>query len=199
MLFEDSRLRRQMEFIVEIDKMKSIYRRSYLIDRSRHENDAEHSWHIATMALFLSEYANERDIDLMRVVKMLLIHDLVEIDAGDTFAYDAEGHKTKAEREEQAARRLFVLLPKEQGEESYRLWREFEEEATPEAKFAVAMDRLHPMLLNYFTQGAGWKENGVSSEQVLAYNRKIAEGSERLWQFAQNLIRDAVAKGYLRP
>lgn len=193
------RLRRQIEFIVEIDKMKSIYRQSYIADRSRNENDAEHSWHIATMALLLCEHANDSGIDMLRVVKMLLVHDLVEIDAGDTFAYDEQGHETKAQREEAAARRLFGLLPDEQRDEFYRLWREFEERTTPEAKFAVAMDRLQPMLMNYYSEGAAWRKHGVTSDRVLAYNRKIAEGSEELWRFAQELIRDAVAKGYLLP
>lgn len=190
------RLRKQLEFIREIDKAKTVLRRSVLLDRSRRENDAEHSWHLAVMAILLVEYANE-PVDLLKVVKMLLIHDLVEIDAGDTYAYDAKGHEDKYEREQRAADRIFGLLPQEQGEELRRLWEEFEERRTPEARFAVAMDRLQPVMLNYLTEGVVWRQHGVKSEQVIARNRHIAEGSEVLWEAAAEYIQDAVRKGYL--
>ncbi len=190
------RLRKQLEFIREIDKAKTVLRRSVLLDRSRRENDAEHSWHLAVMAILLVEYANE-PVDLLKVVKMLLIHDLVEIDAGDTYAYDAKGHEDKYEREQRAADRIFGLLPQEQGEELRRLWEEFEERRTPEARFAAAMDRLQPVMLNYLTEGVVWRQHGVKSEQVIARNRHIAEGSEVLWEAAAEYIQDAVRKGYL--
>ena len=190
------RLRKQLEFIREIDKAKTVLRRSVLLDRSRRENDAEHSWHLAVMAILLVEYANE-PVDLLKVVKMLLIHDLVEIDAGDTYAYDAKGHEDKYEREQRAADRIFGLLPQEQGEELRRLWEEFEERRTPEARFAAAMDRLQPVMLNYLTEGVVWRQHGVTSEQVIARNRHIAEGSEVLWEAAAEYIQDAVRKGYL--
>lgn len=190
------RLRKQLEFIREIDKAKTVLRRSVLLDRSRRENDAEHSWHLAVMAILLVEYANE-PVDLLKVVKMLLIHDLVEIDAGDTYAYDAKGNEDKYEREQRAADRIFGLLPQEQGEELRRLWEEFEERRTPEARFAAAMDRLQPVMLNYLTEGVVWRQHGVTSEQVIARNRHIAEGSEVLWEAAAEYIQDAVRKGYL--
>ncbi|WP_010269098.1 HD domain-containing protein [Paenibacillus senegalensis] len=190
------RLQQQIDFIVEIDKLKQISRRSRLIGTDRLENDAEHSWHIATMAILLSEHANEPSLDLIKVLRMLLIHDLVEIDAGDTFAYDTDGHKDKREREERAAKRIFGLLPADQAEEFVALWHEFEERKTVEARYAVAMDRLQPLLLNYFNEGCSWRANQIKSSQVLAYNEQITSGSAKLWTFARGLIRDAVDKGY---
>lgn len=190
------RLQQQIEFIMEIDKLKQIIRRSRITGVKRLENDAEHSWHIAVMAILLSEHANDPSVDLKKVLRMLLIHDLVEIDAGDTFAYDVEGHKDKQEREEKAAQRIFGLLPANQAEEYRQLWHEFEERISPEAQYAVAMDRLQPLLLNYFNEGYSWKQNEISSEQVLTYNEQISRGSSKLWDYAQNLIQDAVEKGY---
>jgi putative hydrolase of HD superfamily len=199
-MFDNDRLKRQIAFVVEIDKLKTVFRRTYLItDRSRHENDAEHSWHLAMMAMLLSEYADDPDLDVLQVIRMLLIHDIVEIDAGDTFAYDAIGHESKAEREAEAANRLFGLLPQDQGEWLHRLWQEFELKQTPESKFAAAVDRLQPLLHNYYTDGAAWKEYGINSDQVLAYNRKIADCSGRLWQFVRSLLSDAVNRGFLLP
>lgn len=192
------RLRKQLEFIREIDKAKTVLRRSVIHDRSRRENDAEHSWHLAVMAILLAEHANE-PVDLLKVLKMLLVHDLVEIDAGDTYAYDAKGHDDKSERERRAADRIFGILPPEQGEELRRLWEEFEERKTPEARFAAAMDRLQPVMLGYFTEGVVWRQHGVRSEQVIARNRHIAEGSEALWEVAKDYITNAVRKGYLDP
>lgn len=192
-------LQKQIEFIKEIDKLKSITRQSIVTDGTRNENDAEHSWHLAMMAMILSKHANGPNLDLLRTVKMVLIHDIVEIDAGDTFAYDESGHKDKEEREEEAARRIFRILPVGQARECYGLWREFEDRETPEAKFAVALDRLQPLILNYETEGHSWKKHGITSSQVMERNRKIAEGSESLWAYAEQLIADSVEKGYLLP
>ena len=181
---------------MEIDKLKSVIRRSYLVSGERLENTAEHSWHLAMMALVLVEHANE-PVDLPKVMKMVLIHDIVEIDAGDTFAYDEVGALDKAEREEKAAVRLFGLLPEAQQVEMRTLWEEFEAQITAESRFATALDRLMPILHNYHTQCAGWKEHGIHQEQVLRRNGHIANGSDRLWDCAQSLIQDAAAKGYL--
>lgn len=192
------RLLKQLEFVREIDKAKGVLRQSVLLDHSRRENDAEHSWHLAVMAILLEEHAKE-PVDLLKVVKMLLIHDIVEIDAGDTYAYDIKAHDDKEERERRAAERIFGLLPEEQGEEFRRLWEEFEARETPEARYAAAMDRFQPLMFNYFTEGATWKAHGVTREQVVARNRHIQEGSEPLWQCAVELIDEAVKKGYLAP
>ncbi|TLS35748.1 HD domain-containing protein [Pseudalkalibacillus caeni] len=191
------RLKQQINFIVEIDKLKSILRRSVLMDKSRNENDAEHSWHIAMMALLLKEYANQ-EVDVLKVVKMLLIHDLVEIDAGDTFAYDSEGYKDKEAREQQAADRLFNILPKDQAEEIFELWNEFERRTTAEACYAAALDRLQPLLHNFYTEGVSWKEHQVTSDLVLERNSYIKDGSETLWEYARDLIEEAVDRGYMK-
>lgn len=193
------RLQRQMEFLIEIDKLKHVFRRTLLMDKSRHENDAEHSWHLAMMALILSEYANEREIDLLRVVKMLLVHDLVEIDAGDTYAYDETGNTDKAQREQAAAHRLFSMLPSDQAEELHALWEEFEQHSTAESRFAAVLDRLQPLMHNYHTQGAAWQQHGITSDKVLKRAEAMKSGSEPLWQYAEKMIRSAVEKGYLLP
>ena len=190
------RLDRQVEFILEIDKLKGVLRRSYLAGGERRENSAEHCWHVAVMTLLLAEYAND-SVDPLRVLKMLLIHDIVEIDAGDTFCYDEVGALDQAEREGRAADRLFGLLPDDQGAELRQTWEEFETGTSPEAKFARGIDRLMPLLHNYYTQGRAWQEHGVSSGQVISRNAHIGEGSQALWQFAEALIEDSVAKGYL--
>ncbi|MBL0385151.1 HD domain-containing protein [Tumebacillus sp. ITR2] len=192
-----NRLKQQIGFLVEIDKLKSIYRRAVLVDRSRHENDAEHSWHLAMMALILHEHANDPGVDLLRVVKMVLIHDIVEIDAGDVSAYDLAGQQDKQVQELKAAHRLFGMLPEEQKTEMFELWQEFEERSTPSSQFAAALDRLAPLLHNYHTEGATWKEHGITLDMVMTRNAQIGQGSEALWQFAQELIRDAVEKEYL--
>jgi len=189
------RLNQQIQFIVEIDKLKGILRRSYLVGGERRENSAEHSWHLATMAMVLAEYGDE-DIDLLRVLNMLLIHDIVEIDAGDTFCYDDEGALDKRDREGQAADRIFGLLPDDQESELHRLWEEYEARNTPESRFANALDRLVPLLLSYHAEGKTWQEHGVSSGRVLARNAHIADGSPELWRFARTMIEDAVARGY---
>jgi putative hydrolase of HD superfamily len=193
-----ARLAQQIQFIVEIDKLKRIIRRSYLTNAERLENSAEHSWHIALMAMLLAEYANE-PVDLLRVIKMLLIHDIVEIDAGDTYCYDETGLLDQAEREQLAANRIFGLLPEDQARELHALREEFDARLTPEARFAAAMDRLMPLLHSYHVKGKSWQENGITHLQVVARNSPIADGSEELWQFAQSLIEDALVKGYLPP
>lgn len=194
-----SRLAQQVEFIVEIDKLKQVYRRTWLIDASRHENDAEHSWHLGVMAVLLVEHARSPQLDLMRVLKMVLIHDLVEIDAGDTFAYDDAAAVDKADRERVAAERLFQLLPSDQASEFRSVWDEFEARQTPEAQYAAALDRFQPMLHNYRTRGKAWQEHGITADRVLARNQSMAEGSPALWQYAQQFVADAVAQGYLAP
>jgi len=195
--YEWHRLEKQIQFILEIDKLKRVLRNTYLLDGSRKENDAEHSWHTAVMAVLLCEHAVGTDIDLLRVLKMLLIHDLVEIDAGDTFRYDDEGNKSKARREQAAADRIFNILPPDQAGEIRELWDEFEARETPEAKFAAVIDRFQPNLHNYHTQGRTWHEHGITVDQVLAKNKHMAEGSEALWRYAKTMILDAVEKGYL--
>lgn len=187
------RLRRQLEFILEIDRLKSVLRQSYLIDNDRHENSAEHSWHLAVAAMVLAEHAKER-IDVSKVIRLVLVHDLVEIDAGDTFIYDDAGNVGKAEREQKAASRLFGVLSEEQGQTFMALWREFEDRQTPDAKFAFALDRLMPILHNVFTQGRSWKEHGIRQEQALAKNRPIEDGSPVLWQAVESLITQTLAK-----
>lgn len=187
------RLRQQLEFILEIDRLKSVLRQSYLIDTDRHENSAEHSWHLAVAAMVLAEHAKE-PIDVSKVVRLVLVHDLVEIDAGDTFIYDEAGNAGKAAREQKAADRLFGLLPEEQGQTFMALWREFEDRQTPEAKFAFALDRLMPILHNVFTQGGSWKEHGIRQEQAIAKNRPIEDGSPILWQAVESLITQTLAK-----
>lgn len=181
------RLEKQLDFILELDKLKNIKRRSYVADGSAHEDDAQHSWHLALMAMLLSEYAKEK-VDVLHVIKMVLIHDAVEIDAGDTYAYDKEGNVTKREREEKAADRIFRILPEEQAQEMRSLWEEFEAAATPEAKFARTLDNVQPVLLNDITKGRSWKEHGVKAGQVLERNRITREGSDVLWNHVQCLV-----------
>lgn len=190
------RLDQQIGFILELDTLKSVLRRSYLLNNTRRENSAEHSWHLSAMALVLAEHANA-DIDQLRVLKMLLVHDIVEIDSGDTYIYDTAGNDTKAVREQEAAQRIFGLLPDNQKLELMQLWQEFEARETPEAKFAAALDRLMPLLHNYHTEGRSWREHGITKQQVLNLNRHIADGSQSLWEYAESLIDDAAAKGYL--
>jgi len=192
------RLAKQVEFIVEIDKLKQVVRRTWLTDKSRRENDAEHSWHLGVMAILLLEHAQQPQLDLLRVLKMLLVHDLVEIDAGDTFVYDDAGAVDKAEREMAAADRVFGLLPADQAAELRAIWEEFEARGTPEAKYAAALDRFQPMLHNYRTQGKAWREHGITADQVIGRNQHMAEGSPSLWEYAERFVMDAVAKGYLR-
>jgi putative hydrolase of HD superfamily len=191
------RVDRQINFLVEIDKLKTVSRRAYLAaDPGRRENSAEHSWHTGMMALVLSEYAQE-PVDLARLIRMLLIHDIIEIDAGDTVMYDKQGASDKAERERRGAKRIFGLLPDNQRDELSRLWGEFENGITPEAKFARALDMLMPLLHNFHTQGKRWKEDGITFEQVSTLYQRTQEGCPRLREFALSLIDECVNLGYL--
>jgi len=194
-----ARLEQQIRFIFEVDRLKEIFRQTVCSQSRRRENDAEHSWHICLATLVLAEHANTPDLDVLRVLKMLILHDLVEIDAGDTFAYDTSGVVGQHDREAVAADRIFGLLPSDQTAEFRALWDEFEERSTPESKFAAAMDRFQPMLLNCRTEGAAWKRHGITEDRVLARNGGIAEGSAVVWAEAARMIRQAVADGHLAP
>lgn len=191
-----TRLEQQMKFIIEVDKLKSIIRQNYLVDGSRKEDDADHSWHLALMCTILSEHANEK-IDRVKTITMVLIHDIVEIDAGDTYAYDEVGNCSKKERELAAADRIFNLLPEDQAEEIRALWDEFEEGVTPEAKFANTLDRLQPLLLNAKSGGMSWREHGIKLSQILKRNETTHEGSEVLWEYERNIIQQHVDNGNL--
>ena len=193
----DNHLTQQIAFVMEIDKLKTILRQTSLMDNSRRENSAEHSWHLAVMALTLGEYA-EPGTDLTHVIKMVLVHDLVEIDAGDTFAYDAQGYTDKNEREERAAARIFGLLPDDQRDELMALWHEFEAISTAEARFANALDRLEPLLGNYATGGGSWQKAGVTLAKVQKRMEPIGNVSEALGVYVQHILAESVAKGYLR-
>ena len=192
------RLAQQIQFIIEIDKLKQVLRQTLLTDGSRQENSAEHSWHIAIMAILLAEYAAEA-VDVLRVIKMLLIHDLVEIDAGDTFCYDLKGNEDKAAREALAATRLFGLLPEEQGVELRSLWEEFEAQETPNARFAAALDRIQPLLHNQQTQGGTWRIHGIGQDQVMRRMHPVVDGAPALWPLVEKVIEDSVEAGYLSP
>lgn len=191
------RLEQQISFMLELDKMKNIYRQTYVLYEDRKENDAEHSWHLAIAAMLLSEYADSK-IDLIKVMKMVLVHDIVEIDAGDTYCYDADGNSTKSQREEKAAQRIFGLLPDDQHDEFYALWREFEDSNTPEARFAAVLDRIQPLLLNYTKHGISWKEHGIRKEQVLNRNKTYFGESAELSHLIKAIINDAVSEGFLK-
>lgn len=188
-----TRLEQQLQFIIEIDKVKDIYRQTYLADGQRRENDAEHSWHIALMAVLLKEYVP--DADVARVMTMVLIHDLVEIDAGDTYAYDAVGAETKRARETKAAERIFGLLPEEQGGMFRDLWEEFEAYETPDAKYAHLLDNVQPLLLNDASGGTSWAEHGVKKSQIYKRNEKIAETSKDIWKCMQDVVQKHIELG----
>ncbi len=182
------RLEQQMKFILEIDKLKQITRQSYITGAGRKETDTDHSWHLAMMCALLSEYANEK-IDVLKTMVMVLIHDIVEIDAGDTYAYDAAGNESKRQREVKAAERIFHLLPEDQALYLRQLWEEFEAQDTPEARFANTLDKIQPILQNDATGGISWREHGVKESQIMKRNEKTHEGSEELWAYARDLIR----------
>lgn len=190
------RLQKQMDFIVEVDKVKQIIRQTYLSDASRKEDDAEHSWHLALMAVLLSEYSNE-EVDLKKVVPMVLIHDLVEIDAGDTYAYDEAGAQTKVERETKAADRIFGMLPEDQGRWFRDLWDEFEAYESADAKFAHVLDNCQPLLLNDASNGRSWAEHGVCKSQIYKRNEHTSEGSGEIWKYMQKLIDKHVELGHV--
>lgn len=191
------RLSTQLAFILEIDRLKTVIRRTYLVDGSRHENSAEHSWHLAVMALLLVEHA-EAPVNLERLVQLVLIHDLVEIGAGDTYAYAGVDAEATREREEKAARELFIEgLPDDQGRAMLALWHEFDTGKTPEARFARTLDRLMPLLHNFHTGGRSWKAHGVTADQVRARMLPMRDGSEVLWRYAEDLVDQAVLEGML--
>jgi putative hydrolase of HD superfamily len=193
------RLVQQIRFIAEVDKLKDVFRQTVTTQSRRAENDAEHSWHLCLCVIVLAEHANVSTLDVLRVLKMVIIHDLVEIDAGDTFAYDTAAMIGQHEREAIAADRLFALLPADQGAEFRALWDEFEDRLTPEAKFAAAVDRFQPMLLNCLTQGAAWNRHGITHDRVVARNGHIAHGSAELWKHADVMLAEMVAAGHLAP
>ncbi|WP_436415128.1 HD domain-containing protein [Petrimonas sp.] len=190
-------LSKQIDFIKEIDKIKYIQRKTKLFNSDRHENDAEHSWHLAMMALVLAEHSDE-PIDILKVLKMVLIHDIVEIDAGDTFIYDTQKNHTNTEQELAAAHRIFGLLPEDQAEEFIEIWKEFEDGVTDEAKFAKSMDRFEPLLQNASNNGGTWTEFNVDYQKVYDKKKVIKDGSSAIWNYAENLLNESVEKGVLR-
>ena len=191
----DERLKRQLDFALEIDKEKNILRQTHLSEHGRRENDAEHAWHMAIMAYLFREHSNE-SVDIAKVMLMCLIHDIVEIDAGDTYAYDEEGLKTQRERECQAADRIYALLPEDQQSKLREIWEEFEAGETPEAKFAHTMDNLQPAMLNVVNNGVSWKEHGIAISQIMKRNAHTAEGSQVLWDYAyENFFKKNIDDG----
>lgn len=195
--YMDERLKKQLDFALEIDKEKNIFRQTHLSGHGRNENDAEHAWHMAIMAYLLREYSNE-PVEITRVMLMCLIHDVVEIDAGDTYAYDEEGKKTQKAREEAAKERIYSLLPEDQKEELAAIFDEFEESKTSESKFAHAMDNLQPLMLNNSNDGGDWREHGVSAKQVYGRQSRTKEGSEKLYEVTDQIIKKHREKGNLK-
>ena len=194
---DDKRLTAQLAFLVELDRMKTIERQSPIYAGGRRENDAEHSWHIAVMAMVLREYAAE-PVDMGHVLEMLTVHDLIEIYAGDTFAYDAAGNSDKAAREAASADRLYAMLPEEQGAYYRALWEEFDAMETPDARFAASLDRLQPLLSNWLNEGGTWRVHNVHPEQVYRRMEPIKTGAPKLWELADRIIQASVARGYLQ-
>jgi 5'-deoxynucleotidase YfbR-like HD superfamily hydrolase len=192
----DPDLAARLRFVLEADSLKLVLRRNSITDGSRRENTGEHSWHLALMAIVLAPYSAE-PVDLSRVVEMLLVHDLVEIDAGDTFVYDTEAAAQKEDLERRAADRLFALIPGDEGLRLRAAWDEYEAASTPEARFAHSIDRLAPLLLNHANHGELWQEYELTSDRVLTMNARIEQGSPDLWQAAQTLLRDAIRNGWL--
>lgn len=192
----DERIKKQIDFSLEIDKEKNIFRQTHLTDHGRNENDAEHAWHMAIMSYLFREYANE-DVDISKVMLMCLIHDIVEIDAGDTYAYDDEAIKSQKEREEKAKQRIFSILPDDQKEELMSLFEEFEENVSPEARYAHAMDNLQPLILNNSNDGADWKQHGIKADRVYERQSKTRLGSEKLYEITDRIIRENIRKGNL--
>jgi len=192
----DDRISKQIAFALELDKEKNVFRQTHLSGHGRNENDAEHAWHMAVMAYMLKEYANE-PVDIAKVMIMCLIHDVVEIDAGDTYAYDAEGLTTQKEREDKAKERIFSLLPEDQKTEFMSLFDEFEANETPEAKYAHAMDNFQPLILNNSNNGGDWKEHNVTAKQVYGRQTKTRAGSEKIYEITDMLIKENISKGNL--
>lgn len=198
MEMDQERFRKQLAFILEIDKEKNILRQTHLTGHGRREDDADHAWHLAVMTWILREYSNQ-EIDIVRTILMVLIHDIVEIDAGDTYAYDEEAKKTEADREMKAAERIFGLLPEDQGRKLREIWEEFDAYETPEARFAHVMDNFQPMLLNNSNGGGDWREHGVNQSQVRQRNAKTETGSEEIWSYMQEILAENIRKGSLKP
>lgn len=193
----DSRLKKQIDFLIEIDKVKNIFRMTYVTDKSRKENDAEHSWHLGIMAFLLSEYVKE-EIDINKVIKMVLIHDLVEIYAGDTFAFDEKANIGKYEREKECAEKIFGMLPEDQAQEFHDLWEEFEECETIEAQYGAMLDRLHPLLLNYATEGGSWTEHNITVEQIYKRNQiTFDKGPKEFQDLVKFVVEELIEKGHL--
>ncbi|MFZ5806225.1 MAG: HD domain-containing protein [Verrucomicrobiota bacterium] len=190
----DERIKKQILFALEMDKLKQILRKTSILGKSRKENSAEHSWHLALIAILLAEYANE-SIDLLKTLKMILVHDIAEIEAGDTLVYHRSSSTSK--KEDQAAQKIFSNLPSDQAKEFYMLWKEFEEGDSIEARFARAMDRMAPVLLNYANQGDTWREYSISHQQALKINDRIVEGSSQIWEIVKKLFSSAIEKGFL--
>jgi len=191
------RFEKQIMFLKEIDRVKTIFRQTRLLDDSRYENDAEHGWHLAVMAMTLAEYSNAENLDLWKVIRMILLHDIVEIDAGDILLYDSQNRgDLKKERETRCAERIFGLLPDDQRDAYRALWDEFEARETPESKFAAALDRFEPIIQNVSTDGHAWRKHGISRRQVEDANRHIGDGSDDLWEYVRELIEDSDRKGY---
>lgn len=195
---DDDALARRVRFALEVDRLKSVIRRTRLVDGSRHENTAEHSWHLAILALLLGDTAAP-GVDAARVLRMLLVHDIIEVDAGDTFAFDAHGYLDKDDRERAAAERLFGLLPAPQGGELRALWEEFEAGETVDARFAVALDRFQPLLMNFYGGGGSWREHGITRAQVLRRMAPIEHGAPGLWPMVREVIDRACAEGWISP
>lgn len=193
----DQRLKQQMDFLLEVDKEKNIFRQTHLSGGGRAENDAEHAWHMALMIYLLREYANQ-DFDPLKAIVMALIHDVVEIDAGDTYAYDDAGLATQQEREAKAARRIFGLLPQDQRDEMLALFREFEDYETPEARFAHVLDNLQPLMLNHANNGGDWRAHQVKKSQIYKRNAKTAAGSQTLWAYMEDMVAENIKKGNIR-
>ena len=193
----DQRLKQQMDFLLEVDKEKNIFRQTHLSGGGRAENDAEHAWHMALMIYLLREYANQ-DFDPLKAIVMALIHDVVEIDAGDTYAYDDAGLATQQEREAKAAQRIFGLLPQDQRDEMLALFREFEDYETPEARFAHVLDNLQPLMLNHANNGGDWRAHQVKKSQIYKRNAKTAAGSQTLWAYREDMVAENIKKGNIR-
>lgn len=193
---QNQRLEKQIQFIIAADQVKNVLRQNYIIDNTRRENDAEHSWHLALMAIILFEYRKIKDLDLLKIIKMVIIHDLVEIEAGDSFAYSVIENMDKRQREEKAAQNIFGILPEDNKEEMLSLWHEFEALETNEAQFASTLDRLQPLIHNYKTEASGWKNYKVNKEDVIERNRSTKEIAPELWRYIEEMIEEIEKKGY---
>ncbi len=194
---QKERFKKQMDFVLEVDKLKSIIRQNFIADGSRKETDTDHSWHLAIMCFLLEEYANE-DIDVLKTMKMVLIHDIIEIDAGDTYAYDVEANKEKKQKELLAAERIFNILPEDQASKMRVLWDEFEEGKTAEAKFANALDKVQPAILNDVSGGKSWREHEVEVSQIIKRNEFTADGSKVLWEYVEEILEKNIANGNIK-